>query len=295
MGSTGAGACAGTDPGSPQALQTREREENFPVALAVLPRRLRNDLHAVYAFARTVDEIGDAFTGDRTARLHGVDRDLEMLWHGGSASEPAVRGLAPVVVAHQLDAEPFHRLVQANLRDQSVSRYQSFEELIGYCRLSADPVGRIVLGVFDCHDPETVALSDRVCTALQLLEHWQDVGEDQRNGRIYLPQDDLAEYGVAETDLAAPTASPELRNLMRFEIERAAVRLEAGAPIVARLHGWARLCVGGFVAGGRATVTALRETGGDVLGKPARPSRLRTAGVLAGLLATAAAGRGGTR
>jgi phytoene/squalene synthetase len=162
----------------------------------------------------------------------------------------------------------FHDLVQANLQDQRVSRYATFDDLLGYCRLSADPVGRIVLALFGEHTDDQVALSDR------------------RAGRVYVPLEDLVAFGVAEEELDASAASPALARLMRFEIERAAGMLAEGTPLVRRLHGWARCCVAGYVAGGRATVTALRRTKGDVLRTTATPSRARTVSSLVRLLAT---------
>ncbi|MGZ0152969.1 squalene synthase HpnC [Kribbella sp. WER1] len=264
----------------PEGLQSefgrREQGENFPVVLKVLPGRPRAGLHAVYAYARTVDELGDTYPGDRTTALHDFAADLDRIWSDGQPAHPVLRRLLPVVRAHDLRADPFHRLIEANLQDQTVTRYPTFDDLLGYCRLSADPVGRMVLGVFHVNDPETERLSDLVCTALQLVEHWQDVGEDLRAGRIYLPQEDLTTYGVPESDLHRTEGSPELRRLILFETERAAELLDEGAAIVRRLHGWARVSVAGFVAGGQATVRALRRTGGDVLAYDARPSKADT-------------------
>ena len=260
-------------------LARLEAGENFPVALRVLPRGRREGLHAVYAFARTVDELGDApgvAPAERVVRLTAFAAELEHVWTDGRVHDPVLRRLRPVVEAHAMEAEPFRRLVRANLQDQRVVRYETFDDLLGYCRLSADPVGRIVLALFDLHDPALAALSDRVCTALQLLEHWQDVAEDRRAGRVYLPQQDLRAYDVVEADLDAAQASPRLRALMLFEIDRAAALLADGAPLVGALHGWARPCVAGFVAGGAATVAALRRTGGEVLARTARPSRAGT-------------------
>lgn len=274
-------------PAAEQDLRGREQRENFPVALRLLPRGHREALHAVYGFARTVDELGDSYTGDRTAALHDLDADLDRLWSGRQPQQPVLRRLRPVVEDRRLPKQPFHDLVLANLQDQQVSRYERFEDLLGYCRLSADPVGRIVLAVFGVDDPETVRLSDRVCTALQLLEHWQDVAEDRRAGRVYLPQLDLRARGVAETDLDGPRASTALRGLVLFETERAAAMLDEGSAIVGRLDGWARISVAGFVAGGQATVAALRRTGGDVLTRDASPSKPRTATRMLALLASA--------
>jgi squalene synthase HpnC len=268
-----------------EALRTRENAENFPVALRLLPRRHRDHLHAIYGYARMVDEIGDAYAGDRTARLHELAADLRTIWSGGQPSDAVLRRLAPTVRDRGMSAEPFERLIEANLQDQVVSRYETFADLRAYCALSAEPVGRMVLEVFGQATPETIARSDQVCTALQLLEHWQDVGEDRRAGRVYLPQEDLRRYGVAEHDLDQQSAGPQLRELMRFEIERAGGLLDEGTAIVRQLQGWGKVSVAGFVAGGQATVSALRQTDGDVLGRSARPSRRTTAIRAVGLLA----------
>ncbi|MFF0342692.1 squalene synthase HpnC [Kribbella sp. NPDC004875] len=257
-------------------LGRKEQGENFPVALKFLPSGHREALHAVYGYARTVDELGDSHPGDRTAALRAFATDLDRIWTGQQPEHPVLRRLLPVVRAHGLTAEPFRHLIEANLQDQTVKFYETFEDLMGYCRLSADPVGRMVLGVFDVHDAEAERLSDLVCSALQLVEHWQDVAEDRRAGRIYLPQQDLRTYGVDASDLDRERATPQLRALMTFETERAAVMLDEGAEIVRRLHGWARVAVAGFVAGGQATVRALRRTGGEVLAGSARPSKVET-------------------
>jgi squalene synthase HpnC len=263
----------------------REKAENFPVALRFLPRRHRGHLHAIYAYARMVDEIGDAFAGDRTARLHELATDLRTIWSGDQPSDAVLQRLARTVHDRAMSPEPFERLIEANLQDQVVSRYQTFDDLRRYCALSAEPVGRMVLEIFGQATSETIARSDQVCTALQLLEHWQDVGEDRLAGRVYLPQEDLRRYGVGEHDLDQENAGPKLRELMRFEIERAAGLLGEGTAIVRQLQGWGRVSVAGFVAGGQATVSALRQTDGDVLGRSARPSRLTTAIRVLGLLA----------
>ena len=277
---------SGTSPSTgEEALRTRETAENFPVALRFLPRRHRDHLHAIYGYARMVDDIGDAFIGDRTARLHELSADLGTIWSGGQPSDAVLRRLAPTVHARRMSAEPFERLIEANLQDQVVSSYETFDDLLRYCALSAEPVGRMVLEIFGQATPETIARSDQVCTALQLLEHWQDVGEDRRAGRVYLPQEDLRRYGVAEHDLDQQSAGPRLRELMRFEIERAAGLLAEGTAIVRQLQGWGKVSVAGFVAGGQATVSALRQTEGDVLGRSAQPSRRTTAIRAVGLLA----------
>jgi squalene synthase HpnC len=259
--------------GGEALLREKERAENFPVALRVLPRRVRTHLTAVYDVVRTVDDLGDEAAGDRTALLEEFRADQATIWTGGTPRHPVLRRLAPTVRACGLAHEPFDRIVQANLVDQRVTTYASYEELRDYCRLSADPVGRIVLGIFGAETPETVELSDRVCTALQLVEHWQDVAEDRRRGRVYLPREDLDRFGVAEADLDLPAATGPVRRLVLFETDRAADLLESGAPLVRLLKGWARVAVAGYVAGGRGAVAALRRCGGDVLAAAPRTRR----------------------
>jgi squalene synthase HpnC len=266
----------------PTALADKLRKENFPVALQVLPRRFREHLKAVYGFARTVDDLGDESTGDRLANLDAYEKDLDLIWSGG---HPSDEKLAATVRALDLPAEPFHRLVEANRQDQRVGSYRTFDDLRAYCRLSADPVGRIVLRVFDVSSDARVVWSDAICTGLQLVEHWQDVAEDRRAGRIYLPADDMARFGVTPEDLDGTTTPDALRRLLAFETGRAAELFRQGTPLVRDLSGWARLAVGGFLAGGLATVDALRRADYDVLARTPRPSR---AGVLRHLIAKVA-------
>jgi squalene synthase HpnC len=245
-------------------LRRQRRAENFPVAMRLLPRRPRADLVAIYDVARTIDDLGDEGPREeRTARLEAFAADLAQIWHGGEPREPVLRALAPV----------FDRLVRANLRDQQVTRYRTHADLLGYCELSAHPVGRLVLAVFGVRAAGAAELSDRVCAALQLIEHWQDVAEDYRAGRIYLPRADLEAFGVPEADLGRETASPALRLLITFETRRAADLLADGAPLVGRIRGWARLAIAGYVAGGRATIDALRRADGDVLSRPVHGRR----------------------
>jgi squalene synthase HpnC len=247
-----------------QVLERKRRAENFPVALRLLPRTLRTDLIAVYGVVRAIDDLGDCAAGDRTALLEAFREDLASVWETGRPEHPVLQQLVPTVVGRGLDREPFDRVVRANLLDQQVHRYATYGQLRHYCTLSADPIGRIVLALFGVADPVAIELSDRVCTALQLIEHWQDIAEDRRAGRVYLPQEDLAAYRVAEADLDAVPgegmSSPALRALMAFETSRAAELLDSGAPLVRLLHGWARLAVAGYVAGGRAAVDALRRS-----------------------------------
>jgi len=236
----------------------RERAENFPVALRVLPARYREPLHAAYALARRIDDVGDDPTRSALARLDDLDR-----------LEAELRARPP-----DLPLEPFLDLLAANRYDQTLTRISTYDELLGYCRLSANPIGRVVLHVFGADRDGTRALSDDVCTALQILEHCQDVGEDFRDrDRVYLPAEDFAHYGVTETHLQAAATSRELRRLVATQVDRAATLLDSGSVLVRQLTGWARVAVAGYVAGGRATVDALRRCDFDVLAVDATPRR----------------------
>ena len=257
--------------------------ENFPVALRLLPARYRAHLAAVYGFARATDDMGDeAPPQQRLALLDELAADVGRLYRSLSDERgcerprlSVIRALAPAVVACRIPAQPFLDLIEANRQDQVVSRYQTFEDLVGYCKLSANPVGRLVLHVFGAATPDREALSDQVCTALQLAEHWQDVAEDLRAGRIYLPGEDLATFGCGEADLAAPAAGPKVVALMKFETRRAREMLDAGAPIVGTLSGAARVAVAGYVAGGRAALTAIAGARYDVLSATRKPRKHR--------------------
>ncbi|HEY7010074.1 MAG TPA: squalene synthase HpnC, partial [Jatrophihabitantaceae bacterium] len=250
--------------------------ENFPVALRFLPPGPRTALTRLYAYARFVDDVGDEAAGDRLALLRRVEDDVRAL-AGAGAQLPPVAGLAPLVRDYGVPLEPFLDLVEANRRDQLVHRYETFADLLDYCRYSAAPVGRVVLYIAGAPGKETFALSDAICNGLQVLEHCQDVGEDARAGRVYLPAEDLAAHGVADADLLAHTTPAGLREVVATQVDRAEGLLQQGRPLVRRLHGWARLAVAGYLAGGRATVTQLRHAGHDVLGQTVRPGKIRTA------------------
>ena len=276
--------------------------ENFPVALRLLPERHRRHLTALYCFARLTDDLGDEVRGDggRTAppavlawgdrrppetalRLRLLDEmtaDVHRIYEGRTPAAPVMQQMAVTVTECKIPAQPLLDLIQANRQDQRVTRYGTYAELARYCELSANPVGQVVLYIFGAATPERVKLSDRICTALQLAEHWQDVAEDLGHGRIYLPAEDLERFGVTEADLAEPSAGPAVRNLMRFETERAQRLLDQGAPLVGTLRGAARLAVAGYLAGGRAALAAIGKQRYDVLSATARPRKPRMAAEL---------------
>jgi squalene synthase HpnC len=262
--------------------------ENFPVALRTLPARHRRHLFNLYCFARLTDDLGDEASDDRENQaglrlglLDEMTADVRSIYDGGTPAAPVMQAMAETVRECKVPAKPLLDLIQANRQDQMVTRYRTYAELAEYCELSANPVGQIVLYIFGAATPERIALSDRICTALQLAEHWQDVAEDLGNGRIYLPGEDMERYGVAEADLAQPTAGPAVRRLMAFETARAQALLDAGAPLVGTLHGAARFAVAGYVAGGRAALAAIRKQRHDVLSGTPRPRKPRLAAELA--------------
>jgi squalene synthase HpnC len=274
-------------PGTTEAVAAKAAFENFPVALRMLPRTYRRHLMAVYVFARTADDLGDqAPAAERLRLLAELETDIRALYNSsGEPALPAVAGLQRTVVECEIPMRPFIDLIRANQQDQVVKRYETFEDLVGYCRLSANPVGRIVLYVFGSFSADRAVQSDYICTGLQLAEHWQDVAEDLRAGRIYLPLADMASHGCSEHDLAAPHAAPLVRELMAFEVGRARSLIDTGAPLIGTLRGAARAAVAGYVAGGRAALAAIQAAGYDVLATTPRPGKARTVMELASAFA----------
>jgi squalene synthase HpnC len=252
-----------------QTVMARASTENFPVASRMLPRHARSHLFAVYGFARLTDELGDSAPGDRLSALAELERDLDRAYEG-RAEHPLMRALQPTLRECALPREPFARLIEANRVDQRVSRYQTWEQLRGYCELSANPVGELVLAVLGLATPARVTLSNSICTALQLAEHWQDVAEDMAGGRVYLPGEDLDRFGCTPADLEALHAGEPLRRLLAFEVARGRAVLAEGAPLIDELHGRAKLAVAAFVAGGRAAFDAIERARYDVLPGPPR-------------------------
>jgi squalene synthase HpnC len=260
----------------PASVMAQAKTENFPVASFVLPRRVRGHLLALYGFARLVDDAGDEAHDDRLALLDELELDLERVW-GGTPRNVLIKRLQPTVEACDLPIEPFRGLIEANRRDQVVHRYESFEDLLGYCALSANTVGELVLRVFELATPERLELSNKICSALQLAEHWQDVAEDYQQDRIYLPLQDLRRFGVAEGDLGKPAATDRLRALMEFEVQRARELLDEGAALTRTLPRRYRFAVAAFVAGGRSALKAIQRAGYDVLSTQARAGFVRRA------------------
>ncbi|WP_406194407.1 squalene synthase HpnC [Streptomyces sp. NBC_01017] len=286
-------------PGDPERdTLDKAAAENFPVAPFFLPRAWRTDLMAVYGFARLVDDIGDGDLApggadarllgvspeeaeDRLALLDAFEADLRRVFDG-TPGHPLLRRLQHTVRRRSLTPEPFLGLIAANRQDQLVGRYETYDDLLAYCELSANPVGRLVLAVTGTGTPERIRRSDAVCTALQIVEHLQDVTEDLGRDRIYLPAQDMKRFHVQETDLAAKTAGASVRALVAYEAERALNLLNEGTPLVGSVHGRLKLLLAGFVAGGRAAIRAIAAAEYDVLPGPPKASKLqllREAGV----------------
>jgi squalene synthase HpnC len=256
-------ARAGQTP-SRAAVMAQAPSENFPVASYLLGRAEREHLLAIYGFARLVDDLGDEAPGDRLALLDWLEAELDRVYAGQDPEHAVMRALAPTVAACRLPDQPFRRLIEANRRDQSVTRYETFEDLLGYCQLSAAPVGELVLHVFGAATPERIELSDRICAALQVTEHLQDVVEDYQRGRVYLPCEDMARFGCQEPELGPGSDGSRLRAVVAYEVERARGLLRAGAPLASTLRLRPRVAVAGFVAGGRAALAGIERAGYDV-------------------------------
>ena len=241
--------------------------ENFPVASVLLPATLRRPVTLIYRFARTADDFadeGDLAPHERLALLAGYRAELRRLEAGRSPESPFFRELGEVVAAHRLPLAPFYDLLDAFSQDVAKQRYASFAELRDYCRRSADPVGRLMLHLYGESDARNVACSDAICSALQLINFWQDVEIDFRKNRIYLPQDDMAKFGVSEDQIAAGDASGGWWDLMRFQIERARSMMHAGAPLAKRLPGRVGLEIRAVVQGGSRILEKLERVRGDV-------------------------------
>jgi squalene synthase HpnC len=280
-------------PAVADAVMARAGGENFPVASRLLARRARRHLLAVYGFARLVDEVGDALPGDRLAALDWLEQDLDRAF-AGQAEHPLLVRLQATLRECALPRRPFARLIEANRLDQRVVSYETWEQLRAYCALSADPVGELVLHIFGAASPENITLSDSICTALQLIEHCQDVAEDLAAGRVYLPAEDMRRFGCtlehlgsaasagsAASVVSSPVPEP-LRAVIAFEVARARELLGAGRPLIGRLRGRGRLAVAAFIAGGEAALGAIERAGYDVrAGAPQAGSARRLAALLA--------------
>ena len=271
----------------------RGHDENFPVAFMLTPRDIRADMRAIYAYCRVTDDIGDAGDAtrdERLAMLDAWDDDLARCWDG-TPGNPILQALQAVVRRRGLAPEPFHALVDANRMDQRISRWETHEDLIDYCRYSAMPVGRMVLGVLGIDDDRRGYLSDATCAGLQLVNFWQDIRRDlEERDRVYLPAEDMALFGVTVDDLTAPEASPALRELVRMEVWRARALLIEGAPLRGMVPRRVRPDIAMFTSGGLWVCDAIAKQGFDTIARRPAPGKAGRVRMAAGVLKGAVSG-----
>jgi squalene synthase HpnC len=243
----------------------RDHYENFTVASVFLPRSLIRHFHAVYAYCRWADDLADESGGGaRALELLGWWRQELLNCYNGKPRHPVMVALAETIHRFQIPPEPFLDLLVAFEQDQLVKRYRNFDELLGYCRFSANPVGRLVLYLCEAYDPARAQLADHVCTGLQLANFWQDVARDLDIGRVYLPAADLQAFGYSELDLHARRFNPEFARLMRHEVDRARAFFFRGAPLVDLMPSFAQLDVELFIQGGLAILRKIERQGYNV-------------------------------
>jgi squalene synthase HpnC len=246
----------------------RTHYENFSVATWFLPKHLRQHFFNVYAYCRISDDLGDE-TGNREASLQLLDEwesELNACYEG-TPRHPVFVALSGTVRELEIPKHEFADLLTAFRQDQTVNRYERFDDLLGYCRYSANPVGHLVLYVCRYRDAERQQLSDYTCTALQLANFWQDVSLDYDKGRIYLPLEDMKRFGVSEVDIAGKHNSVQFCEMMRFEVQRARQWFERGLPLAGRVGRELAIDIELFTRGGQEILSAIERLGYGVLGR----------------------------
>lgn len=243
--------------------------ENFPVAGWFTPRALKPHLRAIYAYCRTVDDLGDESAGDRLALLAAWERDLAACY-ANDPRGPVFTALARTIRRFSIPPEPFEQLIRANRTDQTKTRHATYAELLAYCDDSANPVGRLVLHCLESFDARRSALSDATCTALQLTNFWQDVARDREKGRIYIPQEDLVRFGVTEEMIARGEATPAFRQCLAFEVERTRALFRTGFALAREVPESFRTALLLFTRGGWGILDRIRDARYDTLS--ARPA-----------------------
>jgi squalene synthase HpnC len=262
----------------------RTHYENFSVATWFLPQMLRQDFFNVYAYCRISDDLGDE-VGDANASLRLLDQwkaELDACYDG-SPRHPVFVALGETVRKCEIPKQTFVDLLTAFRQDQRVSRYSTFEDVLGYCRYSANPVGHLVLYLCGYRDAERQALSDFTCTALQLANFWQDVSADYARGRIYLPLEDLRRFGVCEQDISAQRNTSSFCDLMRFEVERAREWFRRGLPLIEKVDRELAIDIELFSRGGQEILNAIEAQGFNVLGRRPAISKPRKLALVAGV------------
>jgi squalene synthase HpnC len=255
--------------------------ENFSVATWFLPQKLRPHFYGIYAYCRISDDLGDE-VGDPEQSLALLDQwesELDACY-AGAPRHPVFVALRETILACDIPRAPFANLLVAFRQDQKITRYATFDDLLGYCINSANPVGRLVLYACGYRDDERQRLSDFTCTALQLANFWQDVSVDHGKGRIYLPQEDLRKYGVNESEIAQRTATLQFREMMRFEVARARDWFQKGRPLIAMVDRDLAVDLELFSRGGEEILNAIESQNFDVLSSRPQISKLRKAKLL---------------
>jgi phytoene synthase len=244
--------------------------ENFPVASILMPKRLRKPVAAIYHFARAADDIADEGVMPDEERLRQLDEfraELARIEKNETLLTPLFVNLAAEIKEHALPMQPFYDLLDAFSQDVVKKRYANFEELLDYCRRSANPVGRLLLHLYGEATPVNIAYSDNICTSLQLINFWQDVAKDYAIGRIYLPQDEMAQYGVTEDQVARRMTNDAWRGLMHFQASRTRAMMISGAPLGSILKGRIGMEMRMIIAGGLCILRKLRNADYDIFNK----------------------------
>lgn len=268
------------------ARVAKSHYENFTVVSLLLPRRLIRHFHAVYAYCRWSDDLADETAGGQTALdLIAWWRAELMSCYADEPRHPVMIALRETIRRFDIPPAPFLALLVAFEQDQRVKRYDTLDQLVGYCANSANPVGHLVLMLFECFDATRAALSDEVCTGLQLANFWQDVSRDLDIGRVYLPAEDRKRFGYSDEDLDARRSTPQFLELMRFEVERARGYFARGAALLPLLPHAARVDVELFIRGGEAILDAIERQGFDVWTSRPEVSKLAKAKLLLGAVA----------
>jgi squalene synthase HpnC len=244
----------------------RSHYENFTVLSRLAPREMRRHLAALYAYCRTVDDLGDEAPGDRLALLDRFESELDAAFLS-RARHPVLVALQETIARFDLPRGPFARLIEANRIDQRATSFETFADVLHYCAHSANPVGRLVLMLYGYRDEARFARSDDTCTALQLANFWQDVRRDAEAGRVYLPVDERTAYGVSTSDLRAKRASPNLKDLMRLQVDRARSYFRCGLPLIDTVKGHLRIDLALFSLGGLAILRKIEHLDYDTLSR----------------------------
>jgi squalene synthase HpnC len=261
------------------AGMARTHYENFTVGSFLLPKDKLRHMHAIYGFCRLTDDLGDEASGDRIALLDKWENDLR-LCYSATPNHPVMVALQDTVTTFDIPQRPFAKLIEANRMDQRQQRYPTYDDLLHYCDHSANPVGHMVLYLFGYRDEERRRLSDFTCTALQLTNFWQDVARDFRKGRIYIPLEDMENYGYVERELAQNVVNDSFRRLMEFEVDRTEGLFRQGRPLMNMVDGVFRQDLALFTLGGREVLKKIRQQRYDVLGHRPTLSRGRKAWLL---------------